>query len=245
MKTEKSKETNAKRFIKAYNEIDQSLRMQYDLRRGQTFSEVIRRSSSLNSIVRKFEELLIDYGRLRNAIIHNSNEDYVIAEPHIEVVEKLENIVQLICTPPLAINSVCRKVLLSVQSDVKIDKVIGLIASSGYSNLPVYKDHELIGIANGQRIADDLGSKINAGYDINKYITETNIEDAILKGVEDKYFTIASADLTIEQTLNLFYQNRKLLVIIITKNGLFNEIALGIITVGDIIDLNSVLENYS
>ena len=33
---------------------------------------------------------LIDFGRLRNAIIHGGNEDYIIAEPHIEIVEKIK-----------------------------------------------------------------------------------------------------------------------------------------------------------
>ena len=55
---------------------------------------------------------------------------------------------------------------------------------------------------------------------------------------------ITIAKLTIEEALNLFYTNRKLLAILITKTGNYNEPALGIITVSDIIDLNAMLDNY-
>ena len=55
------------------------------------FSDLIRKAASLNYTIRKYEDDLIDYGRLRNAIIHNSD-DFVIAEPHDSVVENIEHI---------------------------------------------------------------------------------------------------------------------------------------------------------
>ena len=82
-------ESNALRFINAYNQIDQTLRAVYNFKRNITFSDMIRRAVSLNSIVRRYEDKLIDYARLRNAIIHNSNEERIIAEPHDDVVEEI------------------------------------------------------------------------------------------------------------------------------------------------------------
>ena len=79
--------TNARRFIKAYNTIDYSLRTQHNFSQGISFSELIRKAVVLDSVVRKYEDSLVDYGRLRNAIIHRSNEEYIIAEPHEDVVE--------------------------------------------------------------------------------------------------------------------------------------------------------------
>ena len=235
--------TNAKRFIEAYNKIDHSLRVQYNLKRGQTFSDCVRRCASLNSIVRKFEDTLIDYGRLRNAIIHRSD-NYIIAEPHTVVVEHIEKIAELISTPPLAINSVCRKDVLTVQSDVDLKAVIKLMAESGYSNIPVYKDLSLIGLANGQKIMDVIGKELIKGSNIDTFIENTKIEDVIPKLVSSNYYSVADAKLTIEEALNMFYNNRKLLAILLTKTGNFMEPVLGIITVGDIIDLNNILENY-
>ena len=235
--------SNAKRFIEAYNKIDHSLRVQYNLKRGQTFSDCIRRCASLNSIVRKFEDTLIDYGRLRNAIIHRSD-NYIIAEPHTIVVEHIEKIADLISTPPLAINSVCRKDVLTVQSDVDVKSVIKLMAESGYSNIPVYKDLSLIGLANGQKIMDVLGKELIKGVNLEEFISSTVIEDIIPTMVSSNFYAVANAKLTIEESLNMFYSNRKLLAILLTKTGNFMEPVLGIITVGDIIDLNNILENY-
>ena len=82
--------TNAERFITAYNSIDYSLRTIYNFKRSMSFSDVIRRGVVLNSVVRKYEEDLIDFGRLRNAIIHQGNSKYTIAEPHDDIVEKIE-----------------------------------------------------------------------------------------------------------------------------------------------------------
>ena len=84
--------SNAVRFIDAYNKIDYQLRIQYNFKRSMSFSDMIRKAVVMNHIVRKYEDDLIDFGRLRNAIIHKSNDKFLIAEPHTDVVEKLEKI---------------------------------------------------------------------------------------------------------------------------------------------------------
>ena len=83
---------NARRFIICYNNIDQSLRTQYDLSKSSSYTEVIRRASRMNAFVKKYEDQLVDYGRLRNAIVHSFNENMVIAEPHTDVVEEYERL---------------------------------------------------------------------------------------------------------------------------------------------------------
>ena len=83
--------SHARRFINAYNQIDYALRVQHNFKRSMGFSDMIRRAVSLNHIVRKYEDDLIDFGRLRNAIIHGSNDDILIAEPHEDVVFKIEH----------------------------------------------------------------------------------------------------------------------------------------------------------
>ena len=82
------KNVNAKRFIAAYNRLDQGLREIYSIKRTLTFSDMIRKVANVNTVVSKFEEDLIDYARLRNAIVHKSG-DELIAEPNIEVEDLL------------------------------------------------------------------------------------------------------------------------------------------------------------
>ena len=90
--------SNATRFVNAYNQIDYSLRTQYNFKRSMNFSDLIRRSVLVNHVVRKYEDDLIDYGRLRNAIIHRSNDNITIAEPHDSVVENIEKIAKQFAT---------------------------------------------------------------------------------------------------------------------------------------------------
>ena len=110
--------TNAIRFIDAYNKIDYALRVQNNFKRSMSFSDMIRRAVVVNHIVRKYEDDLIDFGRLRNAIIHKSNDKFIIAEPHIDVVEKIEKIARLVATPPKVIETKCVHDVFTVAYDV-------------------------------------------------------------------------------------------------------------------------------
>lgn len=237
--------SNAKRFIEAYNQIDYALRVQHNFKRSMGYSDMIRRAVAVNYIVRKYEDDLIDFGRLRNAIIHRSNDEYIIAEPHDDVVVQMEKIAKLICTPPKVLDVLNLHDVLTVHYNVDLKTVIKLISESKYSNIPVYKDGTLLGVANGQKILNLLGRKIAEGYDISEFIENTTIEEALAQFPESvKYYEIASSDVTIEEVLDLFDRNRKLLIVLITKTGSMQEVPLGIVTTTNIIDLNNILENY-
>ena len=48
------KNINAKRFIAAYNRLDQGLRDIYSIKRTLTFSDMIRKVANVNTVVAKF-----------------------------------------------------------------------------------------------------------------------------------------------------------------------------------------------
>lgn len=243
-KSNNNEVSNAGRFLSAYNKIDQTLRVVYDLKRSLNFSEVIRKTVQLNSIVRKFEDDLIDYGRLRNAIVHKGRANFVIAEPHIDVVEKLEHIANLIATPPLAYDKIATHEVLCVDSELSLSEAMQLMSRSGYSNLPVYKDKTLIGVLNGQKLVNILGFKLEDRFDLEEYVENTKVKDIIQELENSSYYAVESEDLTLERALNLFESNRKLLAILITKDGDGSYPPIGIITNSDIIDMQKVLDNY-
>lgn len=241
---EKTTNSNARRFITCYNMIDNALRSQLNLRGGISYTEGVRRAARTNSIVRKYEDVLIEFGRLRNAIVHNDNDDFVIAEPHDKVVEEFEKITELICTPPLALNTVANNVMSCIGYDVKLKEVLEYGYKSGYSNIPIFKNGMLIGVANGQKIADILGKKIYQKIDIDEYINNTKIEDVVKEFMSDNYYAIANKDVTLDKVLNMFTDNRKLLCILITPTGSLLEEPLGIVTTSDIMDINKILDDY-
>lgn len=236
--------SNAERFITAYNNIDYSLRTIYDFKRSMSFSDVVRRAVVLNSVVRKYEEDLIDFGRLRNAIIHQGNSKFIIAEPHDDIVDKIEKLAKLISEPPLAVNRVGNKEVITINKDMMLGKAIELIYRTGYSNLPTYDGEKLIGILNGRKLINVLGQKIGEGVNLQEFIDNVSVGAIIEHMGEDYYFMLADENLTIDSAMNYFENNRKLLIILITKDGKDTGKPLKIISSADIIDMKKILDVY-
>ncbi len=240
----KEEKTNSKRFIDAYNNIDYALKTRYGLNRAMGFSDLIRKAVVINYVVRKYEDDLIDYGRLRNAIVHNNNEDFVIAEPHINVVENIEHIEKLLTTPPLALESVAQKNVVITDASKSMREVIMQIASSGFSNIPVYKANRLVGVANGQKILHSLGNFLLAGGNEEVFLDNVQIEDMLSSLTGSVYYVVKKADCTVEEALNEFAKNHKLLAILFTRNGLLTEQPLGIMTGANVAQAQSIIEQY-
>ncbi|MBQ8761931.1 MAG: CBS domain-containing protein [Clostridia bacterium] len=238
------KKSNAQRFINAYNTIDQTLRSVYNFKRNMTFSDMIRRTVPLNSVVRKYEDKLVDYARLRNAIIHNSNEDYIIAEPHLSVVQEMEKIAILVAKPPLVIESVAKKNIFTVRHDMPLKKVIELFGTSGFKNLPVFENDRLIGVATPARLIHAIGEALHRGMLTEDYIQNTIIKDILNPNDNEVVYCVRSERLTVQEALDAFYRNRKLMIILISQNGSTVGKLTGLITVADVIDLNKIVEDY-
>ena len=238
------KKSNAERFIAAYNNIDYSLRTIYDFKRSMSFSDVVRRSVVLNSVVRKYEEDLIDFGRLRNAIIHQGNSKYIIAEPHDDIVEKIEKLALLISEPPIAMDRVGNKEVITINHDMKLKMAIQLIYRTGYSNLPVYKGEHLIGVINGRKLINVIGQRLSEDMNIQEFVETATVGEIVTEMGEDYYFMLANEKLTIDEAMNFFENNRKLLIILITKDGKDTSKPLKIISGSDIIDMKKILDVY-
>ena len=209
-----------------------------------SFSDVVRRSVVLNSVVRKYEEDLIDFGRLRNAIIHQGNSKYIIAEPHDDIVEKIEKLALLIAEPPVAMDRVGNKEVITINHDMKLKMAIELIYRTGYSNLPAYNGEKLIGIINGRKLINIIGQKLVEDVNIQEFVENITVGEIIADMGEDYYFMLANEKLTIDEAMNFFENNRKLLIILITKDGKDSSKPLKIISAADIIDMKKILDVY-
>ena len=73
---------------------------------------------------------------------------------------------------------------------------------------------------------------------------KTKVKDIIAELENASYYAVEGEDLTLEHALTLFENNRKLLAILITKDGKGGYPPLGIITNSDVIDMQKVLDNY-
>ncbi len=234
--------SNAGRFINAYNRLDKGLRDIFNLKPALSFTDVVRRTATINSIIKKYEDDLVDFGRLRNAIIHRSTEE-PIAEPHDDVVEKFEAIVRLVTAPPTAMQSVVNRNVFVANGDVTLRALLPEMFKNGYSNIPVYLDDTLVGVVNRKMIVDALGSAIEAGVKVEK-VLDARIVDALNVLDVSQHYEVVSETATIDSLIYMFNQNRKLSTIIITEQGTYTEKPLGIIVTADILDMQAILDNY-
>jgi len=236
--------TSAKRFISAYNQIDHALRSQYNFKSNISFSDLVRRCSQLNMIVKNHEDDLISYARLRNAIVHSVS-DYVIAEPHDEVVALMEKIARVVTTPPLAIDALGRQAVVTVQSTLTLREWLIEKSKVEFSNLPVYKGNALIGVMYFRNYVNAFGKLLAQRQNIDEFVDGTTVEEFLHDYPSpDKQYQLVSAKITIEEVLKIFNDNRKIICLIVTKSGNFLDSPMRIITRADVIDLMSVVEKY-
>jgi len=229
------------RFVNAYNLLDHSLRAQYNFKTNISFTDLIRRCSSLNQVIRVYEDDLIDIARLRNAIVHNSG-NFLIAEPHFEIVELIERISNVIATPPLAMEVLKGTAVETIPANMCVRDFIILSYRVGHSNIPVMGKGALVGVLRRENVMHALGLVTDRGQSIDEYIKGTSIEQYLKQFPNFDHFTIVSDKITIEEVLALFDDNRKLASIIVTENGTVSGQLCGIITTADVIDFKITIE---
>ena len=234
--------SNAERFITAYNRLDKTIRDIYNFKPALTFSDVVRKSVEMNYLIKKYEDDLIDYGRLRNSIVHRSN-DRVIAEPHDEVVEQMEKIVRVVTTPPGVMQTIANRSVFIADGQVATNRILVEMSKNGFSNVPIYLGDTLVGVLNRKMIVDAIGTAILEQKDVDQFLNNPIVDCLSVLDVNNHY-EVVSAKATIDNILYMFQQNRKLSTIVITPNGGYNELPVGIVVTADLIDIQAILDNY-
>lgn len=236
------KNQKAKRFIAAYNLMDQGLRSIYGMGTSMSYSDVIRKVAEISPIIRKYKEDLLDYGRLRNAIVHKEGE-VIIADPNEDVVEKLESIARLVTKPPRVLDSIPSRQVFTVDAITPVANVIQEMFKTGYSIVPVYQNKTLVGVLNRKMLLDCVGETLAAGVDLETTLARPVLDVIDLENITSHY-EVVNSGITIDNMLYLFNQNRKLSVVVITKNGKYNEQPIGIVVAADTLDMQTILDNY-
>ena len=201
-----------------------------------SFTEAVRRAAQFNSVVRRFEDDLESFGRLRNAIVHSSDSAKTIAEPHTDVTEKFEHIADLLATPPLA-STVAHKAN-TVKPDAPLCSAIATMAELDYSIMPVVDGGKIIGVLTNKSVAMYIAKTLKDGI---ADITNAHVVDAV---TADKAYFYIMRDCPVDEVIKAFEKNRKVTMIVLTKDGTQNSDIIGVITVGDLVTVNKLLEEY-
>ncbi len=236
--------TNAAVFINSYNKIDAQLRQLYNFKAAQSFSDMVRRSADMNAVVRKYESDLIDFARLRNAIVHQSTDGKIIAVPCDEVVEEMQLIERLLCTPPRIGESIRPKKIVSVDDAISVKQAVMLIARTNFSNLPVYRGKRMVGMINNRRIIKALGSVLERGGDLDEFAAKTPVGEIVCESDLFAYYKYLGKQDTLQDVLAAFEENKKLLAVLVSEHGAAGERIENIITPVDLVEVNKILEDY-
>lgn len=236
--------THAQRFVRAYNQIDSSLRKQYDLSPSIGFSEMIRRCAQKSAFVHAMEDKLLDYARLRNAIVHQGVREEIIAEPHADVVEEMERIAKFIMTPPNAFETVARKDVVAMRHEQSLAEALAVMYETGFYNLPVLKNGRLLGVLTNRLAVAAVGRALSEGKPLQSFAEELSVGSIVKGSQAGIHYEILGRSATLSDVLDAFERNRKLPAVLITERGIAEDSILGIITVADIPEIMRVLAEY-
>jgi predicted transcriptional regulator len=231
--------SNSERFLVAFNSIEKQLRTIINTDHYISFSKAVDIASKTNAEVRSFREDLKEFAELRNAIVHERTEpNFIIAEPHDTVVQKMEFIEKEISKPQKAIPLFQREVTVFQATDTLTD-VLKSISDHRFSQFPVYNDNEFLGLITESGITGWLTQVIDK--DVISF-SETKLSEVLAYEEVGSNYQFISRETNSYEIKEIFQQQietkkPKLDAILITHSGKENESLLGIVTAWDIINI--------
>jgi len=224
---------NSDRFLNAFARIEKHLRRTTASDHTIGFSALLTKARGRDASLRAYEVDLREYADLRNAIVHERSGGEPIAEPHDDVVRKIEGIADLITRPP-GVEFFKGKVT-SFNPDDPIALAVRAMYTKSYSQAPIYENGHFAGLLTTNTIARWLGAQ--ASEDIFS-LQETPIRDVLRFSENDDNHRFLPRKATLFDVMELFHAHERrggrLDAVLITENGAPSEKPLGIITAWDL-----------
>jgi CBS domain-containing protein len=231
---------NAYEFLSIYNELDEYMRRQLNADDNIPHRSLIEKLSKKNNLFNKYKNDLIDFAKLRNALVHNPYRTIAepIAEPHDNIVELYRNIKNKIINPLLAYDiAVKTKNIYCATLEDNAIEVMKVMSQNTYSHVPVVINNRVIGVFSQYSVFSYLVEKQSVCLDSTVKIGDFE-KYIVFENYAGEYFEFVSRD-TLVSEIELMFQRRKdnhkrLSVVFVTENGSMHEKLLGIITGWDI-----------
>lgn len=224
--------SNAIEFISAFNIIDSRMRAIYRGKGNLQFSDLVRRCAEFQMTIRKYEEDLLLCARLRNVIVHESRKDRIIAEPCDELTRLICHVAELLQSPP-QLSLLKPKKVTFLSSETELGQAIEKISKTNYSNLPVYDGKRLIGVLNNRRIVRVLGQLLELGGTIEECL-KLPCANVLHEDDMTRFYRILGRQNTIQDVIDAFEENRKLLAVLVTVSGKPNDEIVNLLTSADL-----------
>ncbi|MFT4414222.1 CBS domain-containing protein [Fredinandcohnia humi] len=231
----------SERFEVAFNQIHDSLKSIVKIN-DDRFKTLLDIGVRKHQIINQYYNDLKQYAKLRNSLVHDKKElGYYIAEPHLDVVTHIEKIASIFNRPNYAL-MIATKEVITVNYDENIINTFQTIKRYGYSQYPVYRNKECVGLlATGDIVKWMTENVRNAVVEL----AEIKVKD-VLKTVRNHPIEFAAKSIDIFSVEDIFENKHKnkiyLEAVIITENGKSDELPLGMVTAWDLIEIDYTVD---
>lgn len=227
-------------FIRIYNELDKAMKKSLDADRNLSHMKVLDMLARRSDIINRNLEVLKQYARLRNCIVHDtvSGVQGAIAVPLPEVVDRYRGILNRF-NNPLTVYDLCTpisKLLVASRESLAID-IMKAMEKGLISRVPILENDKVIGVFTGNVLIYYL-SRTKQCLISNKTVIRELIDFASFdfKGKEE--FDFVSKTLNVYDAEKYFKKtnkdNHRLVALFITSDGTRNGRLLGLLTEWDL-----------
>jgi predicted transcriptional regulator len=231
-------------FLTAFNEIEDCFRMALGVDEHVEFGQLVRAYADKKRLTFRQRDTLLAFASLRNAITHGRYYDgNPIAEPVPEVVDQIEQLRDLIKSPPKALNVLGAMDVCLASPNEPISAVLEHVRRFDYSQLPVYNETGCVGILTTNAIARWLAHQLST----NKGLAEEETVSRVLEFAEphERALPVRRSVTAIEAIDQLSHGGKAgaaVTALIVTENGKDSEKPLAVIVADDLPALTAALE---
>lgn len=219
-------------FLSSFTRIEKWLKNQLGSPKNMSFVEMVRRLSKQNETeVKKYEDDLLQFAQLRNAIIHERiSTNFVIAEPNEWTIQRIQKIEEKLIDPKKVYPMFKKKVISFCYQDSLLE-LLRVVNHKGYSQFPIYDHSEWKGLITVHGLGLWLASQVQK---TTIDLKDKTIEDILLSDRRRKNYQFVHQNQLVFQVEKLFEEQPALEAVLITQNGTENKTLLGMIRPRDL-----------
>lgn len=225
---------NTSRFVSAYNKIHKRMNALVPQKGYTSFVSLLEKAAAKDNAIRQNESTLRYFADLRNMLVHGHDHDNEVAVPCDTTVAQLEELAEVISSPPLLLKLAIKNVEQCHPSDL-VGSAARTMYKGCFSQLPVYDGKTLVGLLTGETIARWLAIRSEGNL---RMFDEESVSAVLEYQETPKNFSLLSKAATAFDGLSVFdeslHSGGAVQAIIITANAKRTDMPLGILTPTDI-----------
>ena len=226
---------NSRRFMDAFVQIEMYMKKLLG-KHSAGFTNLVHQACKKNATIDHYRLDLIEYAQLRNAITHNRSENnQMIAEPHLEVVEKIEQIAKELSHPP-CIGDLNLKLAFTSHPNESALELSKIQEEKNYSIVPIYDKGRYIGLVHSKLYQSAFAKE---SFDVS-------VHDLLFLRKDKNRVIFMAKNASLRELIDVYFktlsQGKGIIGVIVSENGFMNEPPLSILTPADLPKIFELLE---